>query len=228
MPFVYKSSVRPGPIRTSGQSPRGIGMVEGLAILKEVRETYGCPVLTDVHLPEQCEVVAEAVDVLQIPAFLCRQTDLLLAAADTGKPINVEEGPVSRALGHAPRGGEDHRRRQWSGAGVRAGRKLRLQHADLGHAEPAAAGGDRLPGGVRRNAFSSATGRAGLCQAAGSGSSCPCSRGRRLRSASPRCLWRHTGSLIRRSPTAPTWCRWMPCPRCSTGCLAFDALAKNS
>ncbi|MDH3793255.1 MAG: 3-deoxy-8-phosphooctulonate synthase, partial [Rhodospirillales bacterium] len=70
----------------------GIGMAEGLPILAEVRETCGCPVLTDVHAPEQCAPVAEAVDVLQIPAFLCRQTDLLVAAARTGRALNVKKG----------------------------------------------------------------------------------------------------------------------------------------
>ena len=91
MPFVYKSSFDKAN-RTSAGSPRGIGMDEGLGILEAVRDAHGCPVLTDVHLPEQCAAVAEAVDVLQIPAFLCRQTDLLLAAAATDKPINVKKG----------------------------------------------------------------------------------------------------------------------------------------
>ena len=91
IPFVYKSSFDKAN-RTSAASPRGIGMDEGLAILEAVRDAHGCPVLTDVHLPEQCAAVAEAVDVLQIPAFLCRQTDLLLAAAATGRAINVKKG----------------------------------------------------------------------------------------------------------------------------------------
>jgi 2-dehydro-3-deoxyphosphooctonate aldolase (KDO 8-P synthase) len=91
IPFVYKSSFDKAN-RTSASSPRGIGIDEGLAILAEVRAAHGCPVLTDVHLPEQCVPVAQAVDVLQIPAFLCRQTDLLLAAAATGKAINVKKG----------------------------------------------------------------------------------------------------------------------------------------
>ena len=91
VPFVYKSSFDKAN-RTSAASPRGIGMDEGLAILEAVRDAHGCPVLTDVHLPEQCAGVAQAVDVLQIPAFLCRQTDLLLAAAATGRPINVKKG----------------------------------------------------------------------------------------------------------------------------------------
>ncbi|HET9765649.1 MAG TPA: 3-deoxy-8-phosphooctulonate synthase [Thermoanaerobaculia bacterium] len=91
IPFVYKSSYDKAN-RTSIDSPRGIGMKEGLAILAEVRERYGCPVLTDVHAADQCAPTAEAVDVLQIPAFLCRQTDLLLAAARTGRAVNVKKG----------------------------------------------------------------------------------------------------------------------------------------
>jgi 2-dehydro-3-deoxyphosphooctonate aldolase (KDO 8-P synthase) len=89
--LIYKSSFDKAN-RTSLSTGRGIGMAEGLPILAEVRETCGCPVLTDVHGPEQCAPVAEAVDVLQIPAFLCRQTDLLMAAAATGRAINVKKG----------------------------------------------------------------------------------------------------------------------------------------
>ena len=89
--FVYKSSYDKAN-RTSADTPRGIGMDKGLDILSGVRERFGCPVLTDVHTAEQCAVAAQAVDVLQIPAFLCRQTDLLLAAGRTGKAVNVKKG----------------------------------------------------------------------------------------------------------------------------------------
>jgi 2-dehydro-3-deoxyphosphooctonate aldolase (KDO 8-P synthase) len=89
--LIYKSSFDKAN-RTSLSSGRGLGMAEGLPILAEVREACGCPVLTDVHAAEQCAPVAEAVDVLQIPAFLCRQTDLLTAAARTGRAINVKKG----------------------------------------------------------------------------------------------------------------------------------------
>src|SRR5207248_7521150 len=78
--------------RSSLRSERGIGLRAGLPILAEVRETTGLPVLTDVHEKEQCAPVAEVVDILQIPAFLCRQTDLLLAAGEAGKPINIKKG----------------------------------------------------------------------------------------------------------------------------------------
>ncbi len=89
--LIYKTSFDKAN-RTSLDSDRGIGLAEGVPILAEVHETYGCPVLTDVHSAEQCAPVAEAVQVLQIPAFLCRQTELLLAAARTGKAINVKKG----------------------------------------------------------------------------------------------------------------------------------------
>jgi 2-dehydro-3-deoxyphosphooctonate aldolase (KDO 8-P synthase) len=89
--FIYKSSFDKAN-RTSIESRRGVGLDEGLEILAEIRESFGCPVLTDVHTEAQCAPAAEAVDVLQIPAFLCRQTDLLLAAGATQRPINVKKG----------------------------------------------------------------------------------------------------------------------------------------
>jgi 2-dehydro-3-deoxyphosphooctonate aldolase (KDO 8-P synthase) len=89
--IIYKSSFDKAN-RTSVAAARGIGIGDGLGMLAEVRETTGLPTLTDVHSPEQCVIAAQAVDVLQIPAFLCRQTDLLLAAGETGKPINVKKG----------------------------------------------------------------------------------------------------------------------------------------
>jgi 2-dehydro-3-deoxyphosphooctonate aldolase (KDO 8-P synthase) len=91
LPLIYKSSYDKAN-RTSLSSARGIGIDEGLPILAEVRERHGCPVLTDVHAPEQCARAAQVVDVLQIPAFLCRQTDLIVAAAETGRPVNVKKG----------------------------------------------------------------------------------------------------------------------------------------
>src|SRR6516162_3482552 len=89
--LIYKTSFDKAN-RTSIAGERGIGLTAGLPILAEVRETTGLPVLTDIHAPEQCAPVAEVVDVLQTPAFLCRQTDLLLAAGATGKPVNIKKG----------------------------------------------------------------------------------------------------------------------------------------
>ncbi len=91
VPVIYKSSYDKAN-RTSASAARGIGMDAGLAILADVREITGLPVLTDVHTADQCAPAAAAVDVLQIPAFLCRQTDLLLAAGETGRAINVKKG----------------------------------------------------------------------------------------------------------------------------------------
>ena len=91
IPLIYKSSYDKAN-RTSAGGQRGVGMAKGLAILAGVRERFGIPVLTDVHDAAQCAPAAEAVDVLQIPAFLCRQTDLLLAAGATGKVVNVKKG----------------------------------------------------------------------------------------------------------------------------------------
>ncbi|MGA1850118.1 3-deoxy-8-phosphooctulonate synthase [Sphingobium sp. HT1-2] len=91
VPFIFKSSFDKAN-RTSVSGKRGVGIDAGLAILAEVKATLGCPVLTDIHGPEQVEAAAQAVDILQIPAFLCRQTDLLIAAGKTGAVINVKKG----------------------------------------------------------------------------------------------------------------------------------------
>ena len=89
--LVYKSSFDKAN-RTSSTSRRGVGLVEGLDILAEVKEKTGLPIVTDVHLPDQCASVAEVADILQIPAFLCRQADLLQAAGKTGRAVNVKKG----------------------------------------------------------------------------------------------------------------------------------------
>lgn len=89
--WVFKSSFDKAN-RSSGDSPRGPGMDDGLRILERIKNEFGVPVLTDIHESQQAKPVAEVVDVLQIPAFLCRQTDLLLAAAETGRIVNVKKG----------------------------------------------------------------------------------------------------------------------------------------
>lgn len=91
IPFIYKSSYDKAN-RSSGQSYRGLGMEKGLEILAEVRERVGVPVLTDVHAIEEVARVAAVVDVLQTPAFLCRQTDFIHAVAASGKPVNIKKG----------------------------------------------------------------------------------------------------------------------------------------
>ncbi len=89
--FIFKASFDKAN-RTSLTGKRGPGMAAGLEMLARIREEFACPVLTDVHLPEQCAPVAEICNVLQIPAFLCRQTDLLIAAGRTGRAVNVKKG----------------------------------------------------------------------------------------------------------------------------------------
>jgi 2-dehydro-3-deoxyphosphooctonate aldolase (KDO 8-P synthase) len=89
--FIFKASYDKAN-RSSIGTARGLGMSEGLEILSRIRQEFGCPVLTDVHEPSHCAPVAEVCDVLQIPAFLCRQTDLLLAAGATGRAINIKKG----------------------------------------------------------------------------------------------------------------------------------------
>jgi 2-dehydro-3-deoxyphosphooctonate aldolase (KDO 8-P synthase) len=89
--FVYKTSFDKAN-RTSAKSNRGIGLEEALPIFADIRDSLGVPILTDVHATGQCAPVSEVVDVLQIPAFLCRQTDLLVAAAETGRTVNVKKG----------------------------------------------------------------------------------------------------------------------------------------
>lgn len=91
IPLIYKSSFDKAN-RSSAKTYRGPGMEKGLKILAEIREVYNMPVITDIHTPEQAKQVAQVVDMLQIPAFLCRQTDLVMAAAATGKPVNIKKG----------------------------------------------------------------------------------------------------------------------------------------
>ncbi|MEX1025468.1 MAG: 3-deoxy-8-phosphooctulonate synthase [Planctomycetota bacterium] len=91
LPYIFKASFDKAN-RTSLASTRGPRIEEGLSLLAKVKERLGVPILTDVHLPDQCQQVAEVADVLQIPAFLCRQTDLLVAAAETGRIVNIKKG----------------------------------------------------------------------------------------------------------------------------------------
>lgn len=91
VPFIFKSSYDKAN-RTSLNAQRGIGIDEGLRILSDIRDELGCPVLTDIHDAQQCTIAGAVVDIIQIPAFLCRQTDLLLAAGNSGAAINVKKG----------------------------------------------------------------------------------------------------------------------------------------
>ena len=99
IPYVFKASFDKAN-RTSIKSYRGPGIEQGLAVLKKVKDQLGLPVLTDVHTDEQAMEAGKVVDVLQIPAFLCRQTDLLIAAAKTGKVVNVKKGQFQIGRAH--------------------------------------------------------------------------------------------------------------------------------
>jgi len=114
--ILYKASFDKAN-RSNAGAARGPGLDEGLAALDRVRRATGLPVLTDVHLPEQCAPAAEVVDVLQIPAFLCRQTDLLIAAGATGKPVNIKKGQWMHPEGM--RGAVEKVRRARESAGAR-------------------------------------------------------------------------------------------------------------
>lgn len=91
IPFIYKSSFDKAN-RSSASSQRGVGIEKSMEIFSEVKAQFGCPIVTDVHTEDQCNAIANYVDILQIPAFLCRQTDLLKAASDTGKIVKVKKG----------------------------------------------------------------------------------------------------------------------------------------
>ena len=159
--LVYKTSFDKAN-RTSGSAGRGIGLAQALPIFAEIRSSLGLPVLTDVHEPSQCAEAAQAVDVLQIPAFLCRQTDLLLAAAATGKVVNVKKGQFLAPWEMANVVSQGHRRRQSERAGDRTRRLVRLQHAGVGHACAADHGADDGRAGYfRRHPFGAAAGREG-------------------------------------------------------------------
>jgi len=195
--LIYKTSFDKAN-RTSIDAARGLGLKDSLPILAEIRERWGCAVLTDVHAPEQCAPVAEAVDVLQIPAFLCRQTDLLVAAAKTGRAVNVKKGQFL-----AP----------WDMKNV--AKKL------------SAAGNDnillcgRCPSWPRQDIPSSSTRRTRCSSRAGRGPRPAASdasfrrwRAPRVPSASPPCLWRRTKTPTTRPRMDPTWYPCKTCPGC--------------
>ena len=127
-PFIFKASYDKAN-RTSIRSFRGPGLKEGLRILKKIKNELQVPVLTDVHETADVGKVAEVADVLQIPAFLSRQTDLVVAAALSGRRGEHQEGAIRFALGHAARGREVPRRGQYSGVPDRARGEFRIQQS---------------------------------------------------------------------------------------------------
>ena len=216
LPFIFKASFDKAN-RSSIGGGRGPGMDEGLKWLSEIKAEIGVPVVTDVHLPEQCAAVAEVVDLLQIPAFLCRQTDLLVAAARTGKPVNVKKGQFL-----APWDMANVVKKITDSGGPAAmvterGTSFGYGRLVVDMRRPARPRRDGSPRHLRRHPQRPASRR-------------PRRPNRRRphpgpatrpRGASPRA--RSTGSSWRRTPTltAPlrmgrTWCCSITCPRCST------------
>src|ERR1700704_3691287 len=195
MGFVYKTSFDKAN-RTSAKSNRGIGLDGAMPIFAEIRRKFGVPVLTDVHEAEQCARVAEVVDVLQIPAFLCRQTDLLVAAAATGRVVNIKKGQFL-----AP----------WDMANV-VGKVTAAGNANVLVTERGASFGYNtlvsdmraLPILARTSSStppircSNPVGR--VLRRGASANLCRCSRARRSRSASPASSSRPTRTPTRRSP----------------------------
>ena len=203
LPLIYKSSFDKAN-RTSSASFRGIGLEEALPIFEAVKRETGLPVTTDVHEREQCALAAEVVDILQIPAFLSRQTDLLVAAAETGRVVNVKKGQflapwdmknVAAKLDEAGASGVLLTER---------GTQLRLQHAGGGHARAADHGRDRQAGDLRRHPLGAAARRPRRIRRAASASMRRCWRGPQWRSVSPGCSSRRTRTRTTRRRTAPT------------------------
>ena len=150
IPLIFKASYDKAN-RTSVTSYRGPGMKEGLRILAKVKEALGVPVISDIHSIEQVAPAAEVLDVLQIPAFLCRQTDLVVAAAAERQGDQYQEGTVPGPLGHGECGGEGAVCRQRPHHPDGAGGVVRLQQPGVGHAEPSHHARDRVSGGLRRH-----------------------------------------------------------------------------
>jgi 2-dehydro-3-deoxyphosphooctonate aldolase (KDO 8-P synthase) len=203
VPFVYKSSFDKAN-RSSGASFRGPGLDGGLRILDDVRREIGVPVLTDVHDIDQIGPVAAVVDVLQTPAFLCRQTDFIRAVAASGKPCNIKKGQFLAP--HDMKNVAEKARR----AAIEAGHDGdSIMVCERG----ASFGYNNLVSDMRSLAISCRAGRARA--RAASASSCRCSRARRSPPASRGSSWRRTRTRRRRCPTARTPGRCRGWPSCS-------------
>jgi len=187
--LIYKTSFDKAN-RTSLASERGLGLAAALPILAELREVSGLPVLTDVHTAEQCAPAAEAVDVLQIPAYLCRQTDLLVAAAAAGKAVNVKKGQFLAPWDMK------HVVGKIEGAG-----NSKVLVTERG----ASFGYNTLVSDMRSLPIMAQTG----CPVVFDGTHSVQQPG----GQGARCSWRPTRTRTRPPPTAPTWCRSRNCRR---------------
>ena len=213
LPYIFKASFDKAN-RTSGGAFRGEGMDAGLEVLAAIKEEFGVPVLTDIHESWQAKPVAEVVDVLQIPAFLCRQTDLLLAAAETGKAVNVKKGQflapwdMKNVVDKITATGNDNLLL------TERGTVVRLQRAGRGHEGAADHARARLPRRLRRHPFRAAAGRAGDQQRRPARVH-PARRPRRRRRRRGRaCFWKSTRTRNTPCPTPRPCCLCPNSERC--------------
>ena len=223
VPFIFKSSYDKAN-RSSSKSFRGLGMEEGLRILGEVRRQVGVPVLTDVHAEDEIAAVASVVDVLQTPAFLCRQTDFICAVAASGKPVNIKKGQflapedMSNVVAKAREaGGDDNILVCERGASfgyhnlVSDMRSLAILRVTGCPVVFDATHSVQLPGDRGHRAAVSA-------------SSFRCSRGRRWPRVSPVSSWRRIPTRPKRSRTARMRGRWARCANCCKRCATSTPL----
>ncbi len=190
------------------------GMERGLEILAEARREVGVPVLTDVHVAEQAKPVAEVVDVLQTPAFLCRQTDFIIEVCRAGKPVNLKKGQFLSPVGDGSGGREGAIRRQLERPGMRAGLQLRLRQPRVGHAIAGDSPRNGCSRRLRCHPQRTAPGRHGHGvgrRASVRAGAVPRRRGGRR---SMRSSWRSTRIRIARSATGPTTGRSTASSRC--------------
>ncbi len=203
--YVFKASFDKAN-RTSLSSFRGPGAEKGLRILARLREELKVPVVSDIHEPAQAVLAADSLDILQIPAFLCRQTDLLVAAARTGKVVNIKKGQFVSPWDMAYAVDKVRRRRPAHPAHRTRG-QLRLQQPGGGHARPAGAARSRLPGDLRCHPLVQLPGGAGGSSGGQREFIPPLARGHgrgHRRALSSRCIRTRTGPCA----TGPTPCPW--------------------
>ncbi len=225
VPLIYKSSFDKAN-RTSASAARGVGIVRGLQALAAVRDRLGIPVLTDVHDPAQCDPAAETVDILQIPAFLCRQTDLLLAAGETGRAVNVKKGQFLAPWDMAQVAAKVASTGNESILAHGARRLVRLQHARVGHARAAGHGARRATRWCSTRRTRSSSPAASGPPRAGSASSLPCSPARPSRSGSPRVFIETHPDPDRAPSDGPVMVPLRAMPALIERLRGFDTLAK--
>ena len=213
MPFIFKSQLRQGQPLAAGTSFRGPGIDKGLEILAKVKQVLGVPVLTDVHREDEIAAAAAVVDVLQTPAFLCRQTDFIRAVAQSGKPVNIKKGQFLAP--HDMKNVIDKARAAAREKGLSEDRFMACERgASFGYnnlvsdmRSLAIMRETERAGRVRRHPLGAAARAARAPPPAASASSCRCWRAPRSRSASPASSWKPIRIRPRPCPTARTRCR---------------------